>query len=199
MQTLLCESALCEETPQSLQELGSPIGGSFLPEIIGTFQRDAAKPHWRAADRASPSGDARQLREEAHELKETSCTVGEQVVGGICKYEIQFNFHGQSIQKTFMNAGSYHQARETFEELYPAARLGSIIYQGPSRELNYMPVQLVSEVSLAPSKYLFVSHMGPNDSNFKWFDSALKAFQERYPNVKTEYLSTNPYSTQKYV
>ena len=41
--------------------------------------------------------------------------------------------------------------------------------------------------------------MGPNDSNFKWFDSALKAFQERYPNVKTEYLSTNQYSTQKYV
>jgi len=41
--------------------------------------------------------------------------------------------------------------------------------------------------------------MGSNDSNSKWFDSALKAFQERYPNVKAEYLSTNEYSTKKYV
>src|ERR1700675_3212180 len=41
--------------------------------------------------------------------------------------------------------------------------------------------------------------MGSNDSNSKWFDLALKAFQERYPNVKAEYLSTNDYSTPKYV
>ena len=120
-------------------------------------------------------------------------------MSGICRYEIRFNFRGQSIQTTFVNAGSYHQARETFEGMYPAASLGSIVYQGPSRELNYLPVQLVSELTLAPSKYLFVSHMGSNDSNSKWFDSALKAFQERYPNVKAEYLSTNEYSTQNYV
>ena len=62
-----------------------------------------------------------------------------------------------------------------------------------------MPVQSASELTLAPSKYLFVSHMGSNDSNSKWFDLALKAFQERYPNVKAEYLSTNEYSTQNYV
>jgi simple sugar transport system substrate-binding protein len=46
---------------------------------------------------------------------------------------------------------------------------------------------------------LFVSHMGPNDSNFKWFDLALNAFQERHPNVKAEYLSTNEYNTQKHI
>src|ERR1700738_2320131 len=115
------------------------------------------------------------------------------------KYEIRFNFRGQSIQTTFVNAGSYHHARETFEGMYPTATLGSIICQGPSRELNYLPVQSVSEFTLTPSKYLFVSHMGSNDSNSKWFDLALKAFMERYPNVKAEYLSTNEYSTQKYV
>ena len=99
-------------------------------------------------------------------------------MSGICRYEIQFNFLGQAIQTTFVNAGSYYQARETFEEMYPAASLGSIFYQSPSRELNYMPGQSGSEEP--PSKYLFVSHMGPNDSNFKWFDLALNAFQERH-------------------
>src|SRR6202040_281961 len=65
--------------------------------------------------------------------------------------------------------------------------------------LNDLPVRSVSEFTLTPSKYLFVSHMGSNDSNSKWFNLALKAFMERYPNVKAEYLSTNEYSTQKYV
>src|SRR5208337_2241600 len=60
------------------------------------------------------------------------------------------------------------EARETFEGMHPTASLGSIIYQGPSRELNYMPVQLASELTLASSKFLFVSHMGSNDSNSKW-------------------------------
>jgi PAS domain S-box-containing protein len=136
---------------------------------------------------------------ESHELKGANNTVGAQIMSGICRYEIRFNFRGQSIQTAFVNAGSYHQARETFEGMHPTASLGSIIYQGPSRELNYMPVQLASELTLAPSKFLFVSHMGSNDSNSKWFDSALKAFQERYPNVKAEYLSTNEYSAKKYV
>jgi hypothetical protein len=112
----------------------------------------------------------------------TSSTVDEEVRGGICRYEIRFSFESQSVQSTFVNAGSYHQARETFERLFPATILISIIYQGPSGELNY-PVQPVSEISLPPSQYLFVSHMGANDSNSKWFDLALKAFQERYPNV----------------
>ena len=192
------ESALSEETPESLKEIGSTIGDSVSPELIGTFERDAAC-HLGALRSAIASDDTRRLREESHELKGANSTVGAQIMSGICRYEIRFSFRGQSIQTTFVNAGSYHQARETFEGMHPTASLGSIIYQGPSRELNYMPVQLASELTLAPSKFLFVSHMGSNDSNSKWFDLALKAFQERYPNVKAEYLSTNEYSTQKYV
>jgi PAS domain S-box-containing protein len=121
------------------------------------------------------------------------------VKGGIYKYEMRSNFHGQSIQTTFVNAGSYHQARETFKELFPTATLRSMIYQGLSGELNCLPLQSVSEIARPPSKYLFVSHMGSNDSNSKWFDLALQAFQERYPNVKAEYLCTNEHSTQKYL
>jgi simple sugar transport system substrate-binding protein len=115
------------------------------------------------------------------------------------RYEIRYNLRGESMQTTFVNAGSYHHARETFEGMYPIATLGSIVYQGPSLELNDLPVQSVSDFTLTPSKYLFVSHMGSNDSNSIWFNLALKAFMERYPNVKAEYLSTNEYSTQKYV
>jgi simple sugar transport system substrate-binding protein len=103
------------------------------------------------------------------------------------------------MQTTFVNAGSYDQARENFEGMYPAATLGSMIYQGPSLELNYMPVQLSSEVTKAPSKFLFVSHMGSNDSNYRWFDLALKRFQERCPHVKAEYFCTDDYSTPKYL
>jgi hypothetical protein len=99
------------------------------------------------------------------------------------------------MQTSFVNGGSYHHARETFEGMYPTATLGSIICQGPSPELNYLPVQSVSELTLTPSRFLFVSHMGSNDSNSIWFDLALKAFQERYPNVNAEYLSTDEYST----
>ena len=84
----------------------------------------------------------------------TSSTVDEEVRGGICRYEIRFSFESQSVQSTFVNAGSYHQARETFERLFPATILISIIYQGPSGELNY-PVQPVSEISLPP-KPVFV-------------------------------------------
>ena len=115
------------------------------------------------------------------------------------RYEIRFNLRGESMQTTFVNAGSYHHARETFEGMYPIATLGSIVCQGPTLELNELPFQSVSELTLTPSKYLFVSHMGSNDSNAIWFDRALKAFMERYPNVKAEYLSTNECTTQKYV
>jgi simple sugar transport system substrate-binding protein len=115
------------------------------------------------------------------------------------KYEIRFNLRGESMQTTFVNAGSYHHARETFEGIYPIATLSSIICQGPSRELNYLPVQSVSEDTLTRSRYLFVSHMGSHDSNALWFDLALKAFMERYPSVIAEYLSTNEYSIEKYV
>ena len=192
------ESAVREEAPQSLKQLGVTIGDSFFPESIEAFERDAAC-HLGALRSAIASGDTTRLREKDHESKGASFTVGAPVMSGISRYEIQFNFRDQPNQTTFVNAGSYHQARETFEAMYSGASLGSIIYKGPSRELNYMPVRSVSEVALARSKYLFVSHIGSNDSNSRWFELALKAFQERYPNVKAEYLSTDDYSTEKYV
>jgi CheY-like chemotaxis protein/HPt (histidine-containing phosphotransfer) domain-containing protein len=78
------ESALCEETLQSLKELGSTIGDSFFPELIETFERDATC-HLGALRSAIASGDTRRLREEAHALKGASCTIGAQVMGGICQ------------------------------------------------------------------------------------------------------------------
>jgi PAS domain S-box-containing protein len=173
-------------------------GDSFHPESIETFESDAAGD-LGALRSAIDRGNTSRLCEKAQEPKGANTAVSAEVKGGICRYEIRSSFHGQSIQTTFVNAGSYHQARETFKELFPPATLGSMIYQGLSGELNCLPVQSVSEMALPPSKYLFVSHMGSNDSNSKWFDLALKAFQQRYPNVKAEYLCTNEHSTQKYL
>lgn len=48
-------------------------------------------------------------------------------------------------------------------------------------------------------RFLMVSHMGPNDSNSKWFELSLATFEEKFPNVTTEYISTSEYSTQKYI
>jgi two-component system, sensor histidine kinase and response regulator len=193
------EDALREQTMASFQELSLTIGEAVFPGLVGTFKGGAASGHLGELPSACASGDLRQLHKEVHGTKGTSVSIGAQFAGGICSYEIRFSFRGQSMQTTFVNAGSYHQARATFERTYPTATLGSIVFRGPSGELNHLPMQAVSELNLTPSKYLFVSHMGSNDSNSKWFDRALKAFMERYPNVKAEYLSTNEYNTQKYV
>ncbi len=48
-------------------------------------------------------------------------------------------------------------------------------------------------------RFLMVSHMGPNDSNSKWFELSLATFEEKFPNVTTEYISTSEYSTSKYI
>jgi simple sugar transport system substrate-binding protein len=48
-------------------------------------------------------------------------------------------------------------------------------------------------------RFVMVSHMGPNDSNSKWFELSLPAFEKKFPDVKTEYLSTSEYNTQKYI
>ena len=48
-------------------------------------------------------------------------------------------------------------------------------------------------------RFVMVSHMGPNDSNSKWFDFSLATFEEKFPDVATEYLSTSEYNTQKYL
>ena len=78
------ESPLCEETLQSLKELGSTMGASFFPELIETFERDTAC-HLVALRSAIAIGDTKRLREEAHALKGASRTVGAQVMGGICQ------------------------------------------------------------------------------------------------------------------
>lgn len=51
----------------------------------------------------------------------------------------------------------------------------------------------------ADYKFVMVSHIGSNDANMKWLTLSLKAFEERYPEVETEYVSTNEYSIQKHL
>lgn len=48
-------------------------------------------------------------------------------------------------------------------------------------------------------RFVMVSHIGSNDANMGWLTESLKAFEERYPNVTTEYISTNQYSVQEHV
>jgi len=48
-------------------------------------------------------------------------------------------------------------------------------------------------------RFVMVSHIGSNDSNMAWLTTSMKEFEERYPNVKTEYVSTNNYSVQEHV
>jgi PAS domain S-box-containing protein len=171
---------------------------SFFPELVETYRLSAAGPFAKGQS-GIESGDTRRLLGPGDEANGASSTTDEEVRGGICRYGVRFSLDGQSIQSTFVNAGSYHQAREIFERLFPGTILSSIIYQGPSGELNYPPAQPASEISLPPSRYLFVSHMGAKDSNSKWFDLALKAFQERYANVKAEYWCTDEYSMPRYI
>jgi simple sugar transport system substrate-binding protein len=44
-----------------------------------------------------------------------------------------------------------------------------------------------------------VSHIGSNDPNMNWLTTSMKTFNEKYPGVKTEYLSTNDYSLQSFI
>ena len=48
-------------------------------------------------------------------------------------------------------------------------------------------------------RFVMVSHIGSNDPNMNWLTTSLKTFDERYPGVKTEYLSTNEYSLQNFI
>ena len=48
-------------------------------------------------------------------------------------------------------------------------------------------------------RFVMVSHIGSNDPNMNWLTYSLKAFEEKYPNVTTEYISTNQYSVQEHV
>src|SRR5882724_12019494 len=48
-------------------------------------------------------------------------------------------------------------------------------------------------------RFVMVSHIGSNDANMGWLTESLKAFEKKYPDVKTEYISTNNYSVQEHV
>jgi simple sugar transport system substrate-binding protein len=74
-------------------------------------------------------------------------------------------------------------------------------------KLLAMAVAVIAAVPLAVSaqdadktyRFVMVSHIGSNDPNMKWLTLSLDAFEEKYPNVKTEYISTNQYSVQEHV
>src|SRR5262250_2034741 len=48
-------------------------------------------------------------------------------------------------------------------------------------------------------RFVMVSHIGSNDPNMNWLTTSMKTFDEKYPGVKTEYLSTNQYSLQEFI
>ena len=48
-------------------------------------------------------------------------------------------------------------------------------------------------------RFVMVSHIGSNDPNMQWLTRSLDEFKKKYPNVETEYLSTNQYSIQEHV
>ncbi|MGB0664528.1 MAG: sugar ABC transporter substrate-binding protein [Pontibacterium sp.] len=48
-------------------------------------------------------------------------------------------------------------------------------------------------------RFVMVSHIGSNDANMGWLTESLATFEEKYPNVSTEYISTNNYSVQEHV
>lgn len=59
---------------------------------------------------------------------------------------------------------------------------------------------LVSTSSaFADYRFVFISHMGPNDSNSKWFAKSLAAFEEKFPDVKTEYLAPVKYTNEEFI
>ncbi|PDT42629.1 MULTISPECIES: sugar ABC transporter substrate-binding protein [Sinorhizobium] len=48
-------------------------------------------------------------------------------------------------------------------------------------------------------RFVMVSHIGSNDPNMGWLTKSMEEFEKKYPNVKTEYISTNNYSVQEHV
>lgn len=48
-------------------------------------------------------------------------------------------------------------------------------------------------------RFVMVSHIGSNDPNMKWLTLAMDEFEEKYPSVTTEYVSSNQYSVQELI
>lgn len=48
-------------------------------------------------------------------------------------------------------------------------------------------------------RFVMVSHIGSNDPNMKWLTIAMEEFEDKYPNVSLDYVSSNQYSVQELV
>lgn len=60
---------------------------------------------------------------------------------------------------------------------------------------------LLAASAFADTEYrlVMVSHIGANDINARWFEASLEEFEERFPEVDVEYISTSEVSTQRYI
>jgi simple sugar transport system substrate-binding protein len=58
---------------------------------------------------------------------------------------------------------------------------------------------LGSATAFAEYRFIFISHMGPHDSNSKWFEVSLKEFEQKFPDVKTEYWAPEKYSNEEFI
>lgn len=63
--------------------------------------------------------------------------------------------------------------------------------------IGLVALGLSSAAAFADYRFVFVSHMGPSDSNSKWFEVSLNAFQEKFPDVKIELLVPSDHYTIK--
>ncbi len=61
-----------------------------------------------------------------------------------------------------------------------------------------LALSLVPAAALAEYRFVFLSHMGPHDSNAKWFELSLGTFQEKFPDVTIEYRTPGKYSNEKF-
>lgn len=60
--------------------------------------------------------------------------------------------------------------------------------------------QVAATAQVTPTyRFVMVSHIGSNDANMQWLTKSLATFEEKYPDVKTEYIATNEYSVQAHV
>jgi two-component system, sensor histidine kinase and response regulator len=82
--TSASESALCKETLQGLKDLGLEMGPTFYPQLLETFQHDAAE-HLAELQAAIAGGDTGRLGKVAHALKGASLTVGAQTMAELSR------------------------------------------------------------------------------------------------------------------
>ena len=71
------------------------MGASFFPELLETFEHDAAE-HFAALRLAIAGGETGRLRGEAHALKGASLTIGAKGMADICQ-ELEDLGNAQSV------------------------------------------------------------------------------------------------------